>query len=161
MAGQILVVLKRHDRIGEVLPYIEKIAQPGRRVVFLIPYPVERWLWFRDHWVATESREEAVLAGRKIMAQYSWEMQRGLAEQKLSIACEALHNKGMQVCVDICTRSIRRAIKDYMADRETDLVLLPARDGHPLIGLLYRTLSLFGAVKRTGCAPVLLLHPGE
>jgi hypothetical protein len=34
MAEQILVTLKRHDRIEEIIPYLEKVAQPGTTVVF-------------------------------------------------------------------------------------------------------------------------------
>lgn len=35
MAKQILVPLKEHDRIEEIIPYIEEVARPGMRVVFL------------------------------------------------------------------------------------------------------------------------------
>jgi hypothetical protein len=69
--GKILVSLGRHDGIEEILPYIEKIAHPGMRVVFLIPYPVKLWPWFRDHWITTESRRAAIVAGRKIIHEYS------------------------------------------------------------------------------------------
>ncbi len=37
MARQILVPVKR----SEVIPYIERIAAPGMKVVFLLRYPVD------------------------------------------------------------------------------------------------------------------------
>ena len=39
-AEQTLVLLKRNDRVEEIIPYAEKVTQPGMRVVFLVPYPV-------------------------------------------------------------------------------------------------------------------------
>ena len=38
MAPQILVALKSEDRLSQMIPYIEKIAQPGMKVVFLIRF---------------------------------------------------------------------------------------------------------------------------
>jgi hypothetical protein len=34
MAGEILVPLSLHDRIGDIIPYIEEVAKEGMRVVF-------------------------------------------------------------------------------------------------------------------------------
>jgi len=39
-AEQMLVLVKRNDRVEELIPYAPKVAQPGVRVVFLVPYPV-------------------------------------------------------------------------------------------------------------------------
>jgi hypothetical protein len=39
MAEKILVPLKRHDRVEEMIPYIEKVTQPGTSVVFLVHHP--------------------------------------------------------------------------------------------------------------------------
>jgi len=40
MSKKILVPLKKHDRIEEIVPYLEEVTQPGTNVVFLIHYPV-------------------------------------------------------------------------------------------------------------------------
>jgi hypothetical protein len=37
MAEQILVPLKRNDRVEEMIPYIEKVTRLGMGVVFLAP----------------------------------------------------------------------------------------------------------------------------
>jgi hypothetical protein len=161
MEGKILVSLRRHDPIEEILPYIEKIAQPGMRVVFLIPYPVKLWPWFRDHWVTTESRREAMLAGKKIMNEYSWEAQKGLADQKISLAIDVLRKRQVEVVVNVCMCRMRRAIKDHSVDREVRLILLQGGSSHPLVNRLRRTLALFGAFKRPSSPPMLLLYPGQ
>lgn len=38
MAPQILVALRSEDRLSEMVPHIEEIAQPGMKVVFLIGF---------------------------------------------------------------------------------------------------------------------------
>jgi hypothetical protein len=38
MPSQILVPLKRSDRVEQFLPYIDQVAQPGIQIVFLVPY---------------------------------------------------------------------------------------------------------------------------
>jgi len=115
MPNQILVPMKRGERMEEIIPYLKQIVREGMRVVFLIPYPVKLWVYLRDHWVATESVREAVLSGGKIMDQYSWEVQRELAEQKISLARQILQNPGVELAVDVYTRSLRRVIEDYTA----------------------------------------------
>ena len=41
MAKQILVPLTKGDRVEEIISYVEKVAQPGMKVVFLLRYPGE------------------------------------------------------------------------------------------------------------------------
>ena len=67
MAKRIVIPLKRNSLIEEILPGLGKIAQPGMRVVFLIPYPVESWSYR-----TTESPTKAMLAGREISHRSSW-----------------------------------------------------------------------------------------
>jgi hypothetical protein len=136
MEGKILVSLGRHDPIEEILPYIEKIAERGMTVTFLIPYPVKLWPWFRDHWITTESAREASVAGKRILDKYSWQSQKTLADQRISLARAVLRHRQVEVVVDICTASMRRAIKNHALDKEVRLVLLRAGRSHPLFNLL-------------------------
>ena len=43
MNKKILVPLGRYDRSEEMIPYIENVARPGMKVVFLMRY---RWMGF-------------------------------------------------------------------------------------------------------------------
>lgn len=159
MAGQILVALNRHDRIQEILPYIEEIAKPGMRIVFLIPYPVELWLYLRDHWVTTESPTKAMLEGRKIMERYSWELQRGLAEQRVFPAREALRKRGVEIAVDIYTGSLRKVVESYTHDGDVHVIMMRAGIGLRIMGFLHGISPLFRLFKRPSFSSVLLLHP--
>jgi hypothetical protein len=40
MSKKILVPLRQNDRTEEMVPYVEKVARPGMKVVFLVHY---RW----------------------------------------------------------------------------------------------------------------------
>ena len=160
MAGKILVALKRDDRLEEIIPYIEKIAQPGMKVVFLLHYPVAGdFLWLGDHWITTESPREALLAGQRIVEKYSWDVQRGLAEQRVLIAREALRRKGIEVAVELYTDSLGRVVRDYTASGDVHLIMMGAGRSHPMMRLLQRTVPLLGLFRRPSFQPVLLVCP--
>lgn len=160
MAGKILVALKSNDRLEEIIPYIEKIAQPGMSVVFLLRYPVTgSFLWVRDHWVTAESPREALLAGRRVLEKYSWDVQKGLAEERILVAREALRRKEIEVTVDVYTDSLRRMIRNYTANGDIHLIMMGAGSGHTMMRLLRRTVPLLGLFRRPSSPPVLLFCP--
>lgn len=161
MPGQILVALRRNERLEQIIPYIERVAQPGMRVVFLIPYPVEAWLWLRDHWVTTESRRGAMLAGKKIMERYCREVQAALADQKLFLAREVLHRKGVEIAADVYTGSLRKVIGDYTSKGDVHLIMMCAASGLAKMRFLRGMLSVFGLFKRPSLSPMLLLRPDQ
>ena len=47
--NKILVPLKKHDRIEEIVPFIEKVAEPGAGVVFLVHHPVSGFKWLQAY----------------------------------------------------------------------------------------------------------------
>ena len=49
MAIKILVPLRKHDRLDEIVPYIEEVAEPGASVVFLIRHPVSGFKWLQAY----------------------------------------------------------------------------------------------------------------
>jgi len=158
MPGKILVLLRRNERVEEMVSYLRKIARPGMKVVFLIPYPIEPWLWLRDHWVETESPREALLAGIKIRERYSWEGQQALAEHKILPAREALGNKGVEVSVDLFTGGLSNVLRDYQPDEEVQWIMVRQGNGIRVKALLQRARSLLGLGGRPRVSPVLVLR---
>jgi hypothetical protein len=45
MKKLILVPLKRNDRAEDLMPYVEEIARPDMKAVFMVPYPVDGFRW--------------------------------------------------------------------------------------------------------------------
>jgi len=60
MSKKILVPLGQYNRTEEMIPYIEKVARPGMKVVFLMRYPVDGIRWQTEAFgimAALEARE--------------------------------------------------------------------------------------------------------
>ena len=135
MAGQILVPFNSHFRVEDIISVIEEAAKPGMRVVFLVRYPVDPWVWFWDHWVTTESTRDAVLAGRKVMEKYSWEGQRALAEEMVAPWGYVLEKMGVKTAVAVYTGSLSSVVETYRRGDEISLVMR-AQNNLPIMRFL-------------------------
>lgn len=140
MAGQILVPFNSHLQLKYIISVIEKAAKPGMRVVFLVRYPVDPWVWFRDHWVTTESSRKAMLAGRKVIEKYSCERQGALAEEMLAPCRHVLQKMGVKATVDVYTGSLSSVVETYSRGNETSLVMRGQND-LPTMGFLRRPIA--------------------
>jgi len=158
MAGQILIPLNSRHRIKNLIPYLEEVAKPGMRVVFLIPYPVDPWSWLQDHWVTTESSRQAMLAGRKITKTYSRERQKALAEERIAPWHHALHKLDVEVTVDVYTGSLASIVESYNRGGDVSLIMRP-QNGLSIMRSLCQTIAFLGLIKRVSFPPVLLLRP--
>src|SRR5947208_13484983 len=96
MSKKILVPLKKHDRIEEIVPYLEEITQPGTNVVFLIRYPVNGFKWLQAYCGIMQCGLDNALMLRKMVESYSVKTRRQLARQKVFQTCQALHRLGVK-----------------------------------------------------------------
>ena len=102
MAEQVLVPLKRNDRVEEIIPYVEKVTRPSMEVVFLVRYPAD-WLmidyrgdfksygrsdiddsemnWWRDRRISRELERRSPLA-QGLPSMQPWENRRHVAEER-------------------------------------------------------------------------------
>jgi hypothetical protein len=135
MSGQILVPFNSHVRVKDIISLIEKDAKPGMRVVFLVRYPVDPWVWFRDHWVTTESSRDAMLAGGKVMERYSREGQRALAEEMVAPWRHVLQKMGVKATVAVYTGSLSSVVENHSRGDEISLVMR-AQNNLPIMGFL-------------------------
>jgi hypothetical protein len=126
MTGQILVPFNSHLRVEDIISVIEEAAKPGMRVVFLVRYPVDPWVWFRDHWITTESSRNAMLSGRKIMERYSREGQRALAEELVAPWRHVLQKMGVKATIEVYTGSLSSVVENQ--SREDGMSSLVMRD---------------------------------
>ena len=69
MNKKILVPLGQYDRSEEMIPYIENVARPGMKVVFLVRYPVDgvirakRGVWYEGRYGGKKAGELLLLGG--------------------------------------------------------------------------------------------------
>jgi hypothetical protein len=172
MAREILVALNSEDRLGQMIPYIEKIALPGMRVVFLIrfiPQPAAKSSR-RDSTeleCVEESRffagepEKSRFARENIGGTQSIEEQRLSAEHRVFLALEALLKRGIEISVDVYTGSLRRAVRRYTSKGAVSLIVMRARREQMMMDFLDKVFPIFGSFKQGTAAPVLVFHPAH
>ncbi len=156
MAKQILVPISRNDRVKEMIPYVERVAYPGMKVVFLLRYPVDGFDEYIRAGMATgETGIPNPEKVRKIGERYSMDSQQQMARQKVFPACHALQKKGAEVTVDVYTGSLRRAVKDYARRGGVHMILQRAGIGHLVSRTFNDMISVIRSVKRPSFSPTL------
>jgi hypothetical protein len=157
MSKEILVNFKSYDRVEDILPCLERVAQPGTKVTFLVRYPVDGIISIRSNEVF--GRAAALAETRRLGKYYSWEENQKRAEWKVSPARETLERKGAEVAVDLYAGSLKQAIKSHVPEGGENLVMTRAGIGHWIASFLNGAnpaLRLFG---RPSLSPVLLIQP--
>jgi hypothetical protein len=154
MNKKILVPLGQYDRGEEMIPYIEKVARPGMKVVFLVRYPVDGFLWGKE-----EYGMRAALEAKKLVKHYSWEGNLEKAKQQVAPACEALRAKGVEAAVDVYAGSLKKAVRSHTLNGDVYLIMTRAGIGDWIARLFDGTNSVFKCFKRPSFSPVLLINP--
>jgi hypothetical protein len=150
---KILVPLSRYDRSEAMVPYVEKITRPGMKVIFLIPYPVDGYIWGKE-----EYGLRAAMEAKKLGKYYSWEGNRERAREKVAPAFEALRAKGIEASVDVYAGSLKKAVRSHVVTSDVHLVVTKAGIGSVIKNLLSGRVSVLG-FRRAGNRPVCLVHP--
>jgi nucleotide-binding universal stress UspA family protein len=140
VTGQILVPLRRNDRIEDVLPYLEQIARPGSRVILLIHYSVEGIDWLQSKSTTSLIKEQK------------------LVDKNTFLALEPLRERDVTVALDIYAGSLRKVVSQYTLRGDIDLVMIAAR-GKSWIRRLFQNCLFFGSFSGVSKSSVLLLHP--
>jgi hypothetical protein len=168
MAPQILVALKSEDRLSQMIPYIEKIAQPGMRVVFLIRFSpqlaskasrhdsIESGFLGESRFFEGES-EKPRFTERNFRETQSREEQRLSAEHKVFLALEALLKRGIEITVDIYTGSLKRVVKNYRCKGNVHFLVKRLGKIPAMMKFVRRAFPIFGSLNGGTFSPVLLL----
>ena len=137
MAEKILVPLKRHDRVEDVIPYLERVTQPGMTVVFLVHHPVNGLKWLQAYCGIAQCGLDNALMLRKMVESYSVKTRRQLAQQKVFQTCQALHRLEVETAVEVYSGSLTKSLRSYTSNGDGQLVLMPSGIGQR-IGTLLR-----------------------
>jgi hypothetical protein len=154
MNKKILVPLGQYDRTEEMIPYVEKIARPGMKVVFLMRYPVDGFIWAKE-----EDGMRAALEAEKLVNYYSWEGNLEKAKKQVAPVCEALQAKGIEGAVDVYAGSLKKAVRSHTLNGDVHLIMTRAGLGDWIARLFDGTNSVFRWFKRPSFSPVLLINP--
>jgi hypothetical protein len=160
MAGQLLVPLSGSDRIEQFLPYVEQIAQPGMKVVFLVHLGVSRFKELTDQLLAIHTGiRPAFLPGQsseKGIVEYT----RRSTQQRVLFAGEVLRKREVTIDVSVYAGRQRRVVREYMEQEDVHLVIMrPNMDR--LTACLHKIGSLLRFFKPATVPPVRLFHPSS
>ncbi len=165
MAEKILVTLKRGDGAEGIVPYIEDVAKPGTKVVFLVHYPLTGPMaylgWGRDNLIAPKSQAQSAIASKALGQKYSWEEQVRLAGQTIFPACEGLRTKGVEIEIDLYGAyddSLKKKVERYARNGGVQLIMTRPGMGLKFMNFIQEAIRLFGLQKRSNYSPVLLFH---
>jgi hypothetical protein len=154
MSKKILVPLARYDSSEEMIPYIEKVARPGMKVVFLVRYPVDGFVWAKE-----EYGMRAALKAKELVNYYSWQGNLESARKQVAPACEALRAKGIEAAVDVYAGSLKKAVRSHMLNGDVHLIMTRAGIGDWIAGLFDGITSASKWFKRPSFYPVMLINP--
>ena len=155
MSKEILVAMKSQDRIEDMIPCLEKVAQPGTKVTFLFHYPVDGFALPKQE----AGTIAAALEAKKLAAYYAWEANVQRAERKVSPAFEVLSRNGAEAAVEVYAGSLKKAISKRTRKGDTHMVMMHAGIGQWIASFFNGTNSVFKLFKRPSFSPVLLIRP--
>jgi hypothetical protein len=151
MGNYILVPLKANDRIEEIVPRIEEVAQAGMTVIFLISYQANGL--FENRRIRAELATKGMLTDRKTQMQFSYEKQTRLADERVSLACDALHGRGVKVIAYVYMNRLGTVLKSYRRNGGIHRVLMRRANAVPMIGFFRGILALFSSFKGSSSCP--------
>jgi hypothetical protein len=154
MTKKILVPLGRYDRSEEMIPYIENVARPGMKVVFLLRYRLDGIRLHKE-----EYGMKAALEAKNSVNYYSWEGNLENAKKRVAPACEALRAKGIEADIDVYAGSLKKAMRSHTLNGDVYLIMTRARIGDWIARLFDGTKSIFKWFKRPSFSPVMLINP--
>jgi len=154
MKKLILVPMKRDDRAEDLLPYVEEVARPGTKVVFMAPYPVEGFRWSYE-----EYGRKAIEEGISLVNYYNWDTNLQKARERMAPAIEALSAQGIDAAVDLYAGSMKKAVRDYAEKGGVHLIVTRASVGGWLERFLDAAASVVRSIVRPSFSPVMLINP--
>jgi hypothetical protein len=154
MNKKILVPLGRYDSSEEMIPYIEKVARPGTKVVLLMRYPVDGFVGAKE-----EYGMRAALKAKQLVNHYSWEGNLQNAQKQVALTCEALRARGIEAAVDVYAGSLKKAVRSHMLSGDVHLIMTRLGIGDWIAKLFDGTTSIFKWFRRPSFSPVLLINP--
>lgn len=147
MGDYILVPLKTNDRIEEIIPRIEEVAQAGMTVIFLTPYQANGLL--KNRQMRSELSTKGMPTDRSTLTKYSYDKQRRLADERVSFARKAFHGRGIEVIAYVYMDRLRRLLKRYRRNGRIHRVLMRRKNSIPMIGFFHGIVALFSSFTRS------------
>jgi hypothetical protein len=151
MSQQVLVPIKGHDNIEEILPYLEDIARPDMKIVFLVHFGANRFAELAGQLLEIQSGMPANFSSDTGVPQAN-------LTRRIERASRELSDRGVQIEVKFYSGRLRPLLRQYSEVEGSNLVIMrPGRNR------TWRWVqNLFAALRLTKpspAMPVVLCHP--
>ncbi len=151
MGNYILVPLNSDEQIENIIPRIEKVAQAGMTVIFLIPFQASGF--FKNRRIRAALIPKDMLTDKKALMRCSYEKQTRLADEKISVACEVLRGGRIKVIAYVYVDRLRSVLKSYRRNGGVHRVLIRRKHAIPMIGFFRGIVALFSSFKGSNTFP--------
>jgi hypothetical protein len=153
MSRQLLVPIKGRDRIEDLLPYLEDLARPGMKIVFLVHFGVNRFADLAGQLLEIQGGLPTKFTADSVVPQANF-------TRRVERASQVLRRRGVRIEVKFYSGrwlSILRECQEADTHR-----LIVMRPGQPQVWRWLRNLFSKLQFTRTSPAmPVLLFHPSK
>ena len=159
MRCQILVPIKGRDHIEEFLPYLEDMARPDTKIVFLVHLDVDRFSELTSQLLTIQSGKPGDFSSASVARHDRGEPQSNLT-RRLERACRELRDHAVQIEVKFYSGRLRPLLRQYSEIHGSTLVIMrPAanRAGRWLRSLI----AALGIARPSSAMPVRLCHPAD
>lgn len=155
MSTQIVVPVKKRDEVKHLLPYLQVLAKPGSKVVFLWPYR-EETSWMEVQLAVLQTQFNV----KRFATNTSIERQSRSIEEKVRSVRESLEAEGVVVVVQCHRGSLRSGIAAVRDSRIETVVL--CRNHRVTLGIVIARLRrIFRLLSSSNGEPILYLRPSS
>lgn len=159
MSRQVLVPIKGHDHLEEFLPYLEDMARPDMKIVFLVHFGTDRFTELVGQLLTIQSGMPANFSSDTVSPHDRGEPQSNLT-RRIKRAGRELSDCGAQIEVKFYSGRLQRILRQCIEVDANRLVIM--RPGTNRARCWFR--SLFSALRLarpSPAMPVLLCHPSN
>ena len=159
MRCQILVPIKGCDHIEEFLPYLEDMARPDTKIIFLVHLDVDRFSELINQLLTLQSGKPGDFSSASVAPHDRGEPQSNLA-RRIDRASRELSNRGAQIDVKFYSGRVKPILRQYNEVDAKSLVIMS-----PAINRARRWLrsliAALGIARPPSAMPVRLCHPAD
>ena len=142
MSNTILVAPDREQNIAALLRRLERVTEPGDRLVFLIEYQMDLPSCLLAHVALLQAGVERGIVWEERRARLTWDEQKTWAEKNIAQqARRAFEATGVHIEVDLYCGSLHQVVKRYLYNDEVTLIY---RGSPPRLGRIH---SFPGSIK--------------
>jgi hypothetical protein len=162
MTKTILVALNLETKIDMLLGHLEKVVQPGDRIVLLVAYQQDIPSLLLAQIVLLQTGFENGVACEERKARLTWDEQKARVEKNVAEPARRVFTRiGVGVDVDLYSSSLNRSMKRYLENGEVVLIVAAGSLWLRRLKIVPTSVRNWFDWRRLNHPLVLLMHPED